>query len=75
MRHITRSELRAVRIGIPPLDEQLRIVGIMSALDNEVAALKSTAGTARAVRAGLLRELLCGSHAIPPTYDRLLEAA
>jgi hypothetical protein len=75
MRHITRAELRAVRTGIPPLDEQRRIVQIVSTLDDEIAALTATAVAARAARAAILSELLSGEHQIPPSYDRLLEAA
>ena len=73
--HISLTDIRTYRFELPPLDEQQQIVDIISTLDDEVAALKSTAGTARAMRAGLLSELLSGNHEIPSTYDRLLEAA
>jgi type I restriction enzyme S subunit len=74
-KNINRQIIRAWPVLLPPLDEQRRIVDIISTLDDEVAALKSTAGSARAMRAGLLSELLSGNHEIPSTYDRLLEAA
>ena len=72
---VSASDIASVDIDLPPLDEQRRIVDIISTLDDEVAALKSTARTARTMRVGLLSELLSGNHEIPSTYDRLLEAA
>ena len=72
---ITKAEFESVQVPVPPLDERRRIVDIISTLDDEVAALKSTARTARTMRVGLLSELLSGNHEIPSTYDRLLEAA
>jgi type I restriction enzyme S subunit len=68
------SQLKRLVFLLPPIDEQLRIVEIVSALEGEGVALKATAKAARAARAGLLSDLLSGTHEIPASYDRLLDA-
>lgn len=39
MKHITKSVLEAHEIFLPPLDEQLRIVAVLSAVDAQIEAL------------------------------------
>jgi len=72
--HLNVAAFLALPVLLPPLDEQRRIVDMVSTLHNEVVALKATAKAARSARAGILSELLSGSHEIPASYDRLLEA-
>ncbi len=74
-KNINRQIIKLWPITLPPLDEQRRIVEIVSALDDEIVALKATAKAARTARPGMLSDLLSGTHEIPASYDRLLDAA
>ncbi len=55
---ITRSGLAPIKVLLPPLTEQKRIVDVIGAVDAYVAALESYATAARTARAALLHELL-----------------
>ena len=72
---ITREGLSPQKIFIPPLDEQKRIVEIISVFDNQIEALDSTIAKTQNLRSALLSDLLSGNHEIPTTYDKLIGAA
>ncbi len=72
---ISRRNVKAFKVRIPPLSEQHRIVDLMRAVDAEVTTATKTAESARHTRAALLSDLLSGNHEIPASYDRFLEAA
>ena len=75
LKNISLSWLRSLAIPVPPPEEQQFIAGVSAALDAEVATMRSAEAAARKTRSSLLAELLSGTHQIPPTYDRLMEAA
>jgi type I restriction enzyme S subunit len=68
------ADLEQIQIRLPPLSEQKRIVGIVSAMDNVTGAAQEAVSNSQELRSGLLSELLSGDHEIPETYDRLLGA-
>jgi restriction endonuclease S subunit len=73
--HVSPGALSAISLALPPLSEQQRIVGIISAMDDVVRATKKAVSDAHELRSGLLSNLLSGDHEIPESYDRLLGAA
>jgi len=72
---LSRDSLGNLILEIPPLDEQKRIVEIISVFDNQIEALESTLTKTQNLRSALLSDLLSGNHEIPPSYDKLIGAA
>jgi type I restriction enzyme S subunit len=72
---ISRDDLKDLRLRLPPLIEQRRIVGIVSSIDDVIHTTESAIAEATSLRSGLLSDLLSGKHGIPASYDRLLGAA
>jgi len=72
---LNSKSMAAIRIDLPPLGEQQRIVGIVASAEGFLSASEQAARSARSVRASLLTDLLSGAHEIPASYDRFLEAA
>jgi hypothetical protein len=54
---------------------QKRIVGIVSSMDDVIQSTEQAVIDAKALRSGLLLDLLSGVHEIPDSYDRLLKVA
>ncbi len=73
--HLTAEKFGRMRIAVPPVAEQHRIVDLMRVVDDEVTTATKVAESARHTRAALLSDLLSGNHEIPASYDRFLEAA
>ncbi len=69
---ITRKSLAPVRVVLPPVEEQRRIVEVVGAMDEQVAALESQAEATRQLRAGVLAELLSGERLLDESYDQML---
>ena len=63
------------RIPSPPLAEQNRIVGIISAIDEQIKQSNNAVRVARDLRSGLLSDLISGEHEIPADYDKVMGAA
>jgi len=72
---VNQSHVASVPLVLPPLPEQLRIVDLVGAVDGEIETSEKLAAEARTLRTALLTDLLSGTHEIPSSYDRLLEAA
>ena len=75
MKHITKQTLLPHQVFLPPLDEQKRIVEIVSAMDDVIQSTEQAVSDAKNLRSGLLSDLLSGEHEIPASYDSLLGAA
>jgi len=73
-RNINRRIIREFSILLPPLDEQRRIVDIISAIDDQASTADSLTIALRTLRSALLSDLLSGDHEIPASYDALLSA-
>ena len=72
---ITRAGLAPSKIRVPPLSEQKQIVEIVSAMDEVIQSTEKAIIDAKALRSGLLSDLLSGNHEIPASYDSLMGVA
>lgn len=75
MKHITKQTLLPHSVLLPPIQEQRRIVDLVSSMDEVVSATERAVTEAKALRSGLLSDLLSGEHEIPESYDSLFGAA
>ncbi len=58
--HISAGNLAQVKIDLPPLMEQTTIANILSDMDAEIAALERRRDKVRAVKQGMMQQLLTG---------------
>ncbi len=58
--HISAGNLAQVKIDLPPLMEQTTIANILSDMDAEIAALERRRDKVRAVKQGMMQQLLIG---------------
>ena len=72
---VNNSIVSEIKICLPPVAEQKRIVGIVSSMDDVIQAAERAVVEAKNLRSGLLSDLLSGEHEIPVSYDELLGAA
>jgi hypothetical protein len=68
---VNNSIVSELEIFLPPLDDQERIVEIVSSVDAVIQSAEQAVVKANNLRSGLLSELLSGEHEIPESYDRL----
>jgi len=54
------SELKAIEVSFPSLPEQIAIAGVLSNLDAELAGLEQRRAKNRALKQGMVQELLTG---------------
>jgi type I restriction enzyme S subunit len=64
-----------ISISLPSLAEQKRIVGVVLSMDDMIQSTKQAITDAKALRSGLLSDLLSGNHEIPASYDSVMGAA
>jgi type I restriction enzyme S subunit len=57
---INGNEYQEFPVALPPLDEQTAIAEVLSDMDADLAALEAQAAKARAVKQGMMQELLTG---------------
>jgi len=57
---IARSELGKIKFSLPPLPEQRAIATVLSDMDAEIAALEARREKTRALKQGMMQELLTG---------------
>ena len=72
---ITKAQLESLEIAVPPISEQRRIVEVVSSMDEVIQSTEQAVIDSKALRSGLLSDLLSGNHEIPASYDSLLGAA
>jgi type I restriction enzyme S subunit len=72
---IKNSIVEAISVLLPSLDEQKRIVTIISELDSFIHCTETSMNRTKALRSGLLSQLLSGEHEIPASYDKVIGAA
>jgi type I restriction enzyme S subunit len=63
--HIKKSELVKFEIGLPPIEEQKQIVGILAAVDQEITLESSKLATLINLKSGLMDDLLTGKVRVP----------
>jgi type I restriction enzyme S subunit len=57
---LNTESLRAVEVGLPPFEEQRAIAAVLSDMDAEIAALEARLEKTRALKQGMMQELLTG---------------
>lgn len=57
---ITNKDLRAFRVRLPPTDEQTGIATVLSDMDSEITAIERRCDKMRALKQGMMHELLTG---------------
>lgn len=72
---ITREGLAPVKIKIPPLSRQEEIVDLISGFELNISHSKESQDKTKALRSGLLSDLLSGEHEIPASYDKIIGAS
>lgn len=81
-KEISKSNVKSIKIELPPLSEQKRIVDLISSVDFYIEALSKSSvkttestsllGSAIKLRSALLSDLMSGKHAIPTGYDAII---
>jgi type I restriction enzyme S subunit len=74
-KEISKANVKSLKILLPSLEEQRRIVDLVSSMDGVIRSAEQVVSDAKLLRSGLLSDLLSGRHEIPESYDRLLGAA
>jgi len=72
---LSRESINAIQLDLPPIGEQVRIVEIISSMDDAISAAEVTIAETKKLRSGLLSNLLSGNHEIPDSYDKIIGAA
>ncbi len=57
---LNKGSLQAVEVTLPPLPEQTAIAAVLSDMDAEIAALEVQRDKTRALKQGMMQELLTG---------------
>jgi len=57
---INSGDVRALQIPLPPYDEQTAIAAMLSDMDAELSALETRRDKTRALKKGMMQELLTG---------------
>ena len=67
---ISKRDVASIHIDLPPLPEQRAIATILSDMDAEIAALERRLDKTRAIKQGMMQQLLTGSIRLPiPDHD------
>ena len=74
-KEISKSNVKSIKLKLPPLPEQKRIVEIVNTIDEVISQTELTTSKAQNLRSGLLSDLLSGEHEIPASYDKVMGAA
>jgi type I restriction enzyme S subunit len=74
-KEISKSNVKSIRIYLPTLSEQERIVEIITTFDDVMENTQNATVEAKNLRAGLLSDLLSGEHEIPASYDKSMGAS
>ena len=72
---LSPSSLQMMRIPVPPLPVQRRIVDLMAHLDNQIANLRTERDAGRGLRKATLSNLLDATREIPADYDAAFDLA
>lgn len=60
MKNISKDSLLSINIPVPSPEEQRAIAAVLSDMDAEIAALKQKRDKTRALKQGMMQELLTG---------------
>lgn len=71
-KEISKTNVKSIKINLPPLPEQKRIVDLISSIDHGISATERLITVTKQLRSGLLSNLLSGEHEIPESYDKII---
>jgi type I restriction enzyme S subunit len=74
-KEISKSNVKSIKLSLPPLSEQRRIIEIISTIDEVKGKTEIAMNEVKRLRSGLLSDLLSGEHEIPASYDKVIGAA
>ena len=74
-KEISKSNVKSIKLFLPPLSEQLRIVEIIKTIDIAIEQLEITTNKSKNLRSALVDDLLSGKSEIPASYDKVIGAA
>ena len=66
---LNRASLNRIKVLVPPVREQHRIVDLIAAIDMKIESLKSQVAAASVLRSGVLSDLLVGKTLLLDAYD------
>ena len=75
IKRIVLKHLRDLRIKVPSIAEQQRVIEIVSEIDLLISCNLKVLAESKKLRTGLLSDLLSGEHEIPASYDKVIGAA
>jgi type I restriction enzyme S subunit len=75
MPRTSQGDLSALKLLLPSISEQKRIVELISSMDDGITATEKLISITKQMRSGLLSDLLDGNHEIPDSYDKVMGAA
>lgn len=58
--HISARNLASLRFDCPDINEQIAIAAVLSGMDSEISSLEEKLAKARAIKSGMMHELLTG---------------
>ena len=67
--HIRTDHLAEIELTLPPLPEQRAIATVLSDMDAEIAALERRLDKTRAIKQGMMQQLLTGAIRLPIPDD------
>lgn len=67
---LSPKDLASMTLSVPPISEQRRIVDLVGSFDEQISSLESQVESVRALRSGVLSELLSGERLLDDSYDR-----
>ena len=65
--HISSGNLGQIQIELPPVEEQTAIAAVLSDMDAEISALDGRLAKVRALKQGMMQQLLTGRIRLPAT--------
>jgi len=69
MPRTSATDLKGLSVSVPPFTEQRRIVDLVGSFDEQISSLESQVDSVRALRSGVLSELLSGERLLDDSYD------
>lgn len=66
---LTQASMRTIRLSVPSIAEQRRVIELISSIDKQVESLQSQVSKSRSFRAAALSELLSGERLLDESYD------
>ena len=67
--NVSPKSLHSLAFPLPPIPQQQQIVGLVGSFDEQISSLESQVELVRALRSGVLSELLSGERLLDESYD------